>query len=97
MSSNSSCNNTDRLTQINNELRDKVNVDTPWLPLESNPEIFTKFGHDVSCVLLSLCIMCCTSFVMTIHVLLILLIVILHNIIYSYNNTRYKDWYASKL
>ena len=53
MSNNNNCNNTDRLAQINNELRDKVNVDTrtPWLPLESNPEIFTKFGHDVSCVL----------------------------------------------
>lgn len=42
----------DRLAQINNELRNKkVKVDdddTPWLPLESNPEIFTKFGHDVS-------------------------------------------------
>ena len=41
----------DRLAQINNELRNKkvkVDVDTPWLPLESNPEIFTKFGHDVS-------------------------------------------------
>ena len=38
--SNNSCNNTDRLAQINNELRDKVNVDTPWLPLESNPDIF---------------------------------------------------------
>ena len=50
--SNSNCNNTDRLAQINNELRDKVdNVDTPWLPLESNPEVFTSFGHDVSCVL----------------------------------------------
>ena len=52
MSNNNNCNNTDRLAQINNELRDKVdNVNTPWLPLESNPEIFTKFGHDVSCVL----------------------------------------------
>jgi len=51
MSNNNNCNNTDRLAQINDQLRDKVNVDTPWLPLESNPEIFTKFGHDVSCVL----------------------------------------------
>ena len=49
-----SCNNKyeDRLAQINKELRKKkVKVDdddTPWLPLESNPDIFTKFGHDVS-------------------------------------------------
>jgi ubiquitin carboxyl-terminal hydrolase L3 len=37
----------DRLAQINDELRDKVDVDTPWLPLESNPEIFSTFGHQI--------------------------------------------------
>mmetsp|Transcript_17779 Transcript_17779/g.43099 ORF Transcript_17779/g.43099 Transcript_17779/m.43099 type:complete len:285 (+) Transcript_17779:75-929(+) len=36
----------DRLKALNNELRDKAEVGAgPWLPLESNPEIFTSFAR----------------------------------------------------
>ena len=64
----------DRLAQINNELRNKkVKVDgddTPWLPLESNPEIFTKFGHDVSNWLYRRILLCS---MLRVHIVLLLL------------------------
>ena len=38
----------DRLRSINDELREQSGDESsPWLPLESNPEIFTQFGHSV--------------------------------------------------
>lgn len=38
----------DPLRAINDELRAQgANADSPWLPLESNPEIFSKFAHSV--------------------------------------------------
>uniref|UniRef100_A0A7S1L0Z0 Ubiquitin carboxyl-terminal hydrolase n=1 Tax=Alexandrium catenella TaxID=2925 RepID=A0A7S1L0Z0_ALECA len=38
----------DRLRSINNELRaQSANAASPWLPLESNPEIFSEFAHRV--------------------------------------------------
>ena len=39
----------DRLAAINDELRGQADVyeQTPWLPLESNPEIFSNFGHQI--------------------------------------------------
>ena len=37
----------DPLKQLNDELRDKPDAAGPWLPLESNPEVFTSFGHRV--------------------------------------------------
>lgn len=92
----------DRLAQINNELRNKkVKVDgddTPWLPLESNPEIFTKFGHDVSNWYRR--ILLCSM--LRVHIVLLLLIY-LYNCILLYCSyilcvqTYNKDWYAKKL
>ena len=37
----------DRLRSINNELRKHAAEDSQWLPLESNPALFTGFGHRV--------------------------------------------------
>jgi hypothetical protein len=39
----------DPLKAINDELRGKINPESsgPWLPLESNPEVFTSFGKRV--------------------------------------------------
>ena len=38
----------DRLKSINDELRSQQNSDTgPWLPLESNPDVFTSFARKV--------------------------------------------------
>ena len=38
----------DRLKAINDELRGKQQLDAgPWLPLESNPEVFTSFARKV--------------------------------------------------
>ena len=38
----------DRLKNINNVLRvQAVDADSPWLPLESNPAIFSEFAHSV--------------------------------------------------
>ena len=39
----------DPLKAINDELRGRINAESsgPWLPLESNPEVFTSFGKRV--------------------------------------------------
>jgi ubiquitin carboxyl-terminal hydrolase L3 len=38
----------DRLQCINNELRDQAaDPSSPWLPLESNPSLFTQFAHSI--------------------------------------------------
>lgn len=37
----------DRLRSINDELRHNAGASSPWLPLESNPEVFTQFAHSV--------------------------------------------------
>lgn len=38
----------DKLRSINDELRRQSdNESSPWLPLESNPQVFTEFGHSV--------------------------------------------------
>ena len=38
----------DRLRSINNELRGiEPDPSSPWLPLESNPELFSEFAHAV--------------------------------------------------
>jgi len=38
----------DRLKEINDELRlQSENPSSPWLPLESNPELFTEFAHSI--------------------------------------------------
>ena len=37
----------DRLAVINDELRGQAAEQTPWLPLESNPDIFSAFGHQI--------------------------------------------------
>ena len=37
----------DRLQALNDELRGREDVAGPWLPLESNPAIFTSFARSV--------------------------------------------------
>ena len=37
----------DRLRAINDELRGQGDEPSPWLPLESNPEVFSQFAHSV--------------------------------------------------
>jgi hypothetical protein len=42
----------DPLAQLNDELRARgpeVDDESPWLPLESNPQVFTAFAHSVGC------------------------------------------------
>jgi ubiquitin carboxyl-terminal hydrolase L3 len=37
----------DRLKALNDELRGQANAQGPWLPLESNPEVFSSFAKKV--------------------------------------------------